>query len=80
MINSRLKKIIHEIGLDYGLTDKQVEDILRAEFEMVAEKIKNSHESRIRYPIMILKGFAKFVPKFEYQEKRKQYERDTAKL
>lgn len=69
MVSFTLKPHLHKIGLKHGLTDKQVEDILRMQFRFVAKVMSESDENDA-YPVIHLPMFGKFIPKYKYMQKR----------
>jgi len=74
-LTRKLKEKMHSLALDLNVPDKVVEDMFRSQFDFVAEKMKDADKDD-SWPIIILLGLGKFIPRRHLLESRSDYHLD----
>jgi hypothetical protein len=61
MKGKKSKNLLHSVGLNNFLTDKQVEEIVASQFQFVADVIKNSDRDTMSFKIVVIPYLGKFL-------------------
>jgi len=69
MRSNNTQRIVKEIAREYGYTEKEISDIVKAPFEFLAKTMREANRETLEFPSVRIKYFATFY----CSEDRKKY-------
>ena len=68
LFDYKVKVIIHNLGLKYKLSDQEIENIVKVQFELLKRTIESASFEERHYPTIALPNLGKFYFKMKSRE------------